>query len=118
MKSEIRFELIREIGMNNAYLGICILDSVNMKAVPYFAPAVSPLLHGSIKRVRLHFKRLRGVLGVVASKRRLDFPSTMTPVRSQVILQPIINSGILKSAVLMIKIVVHALCIIHGYLNF
>ena len=109
MKSRIRFELIREIGMNNAYLGICILVSVNMKAVPYFAPTVGPILHGSIKRVRLHFKRLRGVLGQIASERRLDFPSTMTPVRSQVILQPIINSGILKTPILMMKIVIRAL---------
>ena len=100
MKSSIRFELIREIGMNNAYLGICILISVNMKAVPYFAPTVGPILHGSIKRVRLHFKR------------------TTTPVSSQVILQPIINSGILKTPVLMMKIVVRALRIIHGYLYF
>ena len=48
MKSRIRFELIREIGMNNAYLGICILVSVNMKAAPSFAPAVSTILHRSI----------------------------------------------------------------------
>ena len=42
------FELIRGIGMTYAYLDLCVLVSVNMKAVPCFAPAVIPILHRSI----------------------------------------------------------------------
>ena len=51
--------------MEYAYLGLCVLVSVNMKAMPCFAPAVIPILHRSIVDGWMHVRMGRCRLGLI-----------------------------------------------------